>query len=217
MSSNRKSPTRSSSSFSAISLRTPRHQELDPSLYSIRPSTGFIWTAEMLEAGKAMYLATLQTPRPNPDDMQIQMSPSITNDYDEREEFEMDFNLDDDVVEIKHGSPLRKRQIEEIDKDSRKRKRFRISELPEDDRHLWSMFFEAVRLDYVQKGPDDPAPEGDTRGKKRLADNRVLIQMIKRRHRMMFREDAKPLAKRELEAVNAYQRVYDDFLGETAY
>ncbi len=122
----------------------------------------------MLEAGKAMYLATLQTPRPNPDDMQIQMSPSITNDYDEREEFEMDF-------------------------------------------------FEAVRLDYVQKGPDDPAPEGDTRGKKRLAGNRVLIQMIRRRHRMMFREDAKPLAKRELEAVNAYQRVYDDFLGETAY
>jgi len=171
----------------------------------------------MLEAGKAMYLATLQTPRPNPDDMQIQMSPSITNDYDEREEFEMDFNLDDDVVEIKHGSPLRKRQIEEIDKESRKRKRFRISELPEDDRYLWSMFFEAVRLDYVQKGPDDPAPEGDTRGKKRLADNRVLIQMIRRRHRMMFREDAKPLAKRELEAVNAYQRVYDDFLGETAY
>ena len=140
----------------------------------------------MLEAGKAMYLATLQTPRPNPDDMQIQMSPSITNDYDEREEFEMDFNLDDDVVEIKHGSPLRKRQIEEIDKESRKRKRFRISELPEDDRYLWSMFFEAVRLDYVQKGPDDPAPEGDTRGKKRLADNRVLIQMIKRCHRMMF-------------------------------
>jgi len=41
--------------------------------------------------------------------------------------------------------------------------------------------------------------------------------MIKRRHRMMFREDTKPLAKRELEAVNAFQRVYDDFLGETAY
>ena len=136
MSSNRKSPTRSSSSFSAISSRTPRHQELDPNLYSIRPSTGFILTAEMLEADKAMYLATLQTPRPNPDDMQIQMLPSITNDYDEHEEFEMDFNLDDDVVEIKHGSPLRKRQIEEIDKDSRKRKRFRISELPEDNRHL---------------------------------------------------------------------------------
>jgi len=33
----------------------------------------------------------------------------------------------------------------------------------------------------------------------------------------MFWEDAKPLAKRELEAVNAYQSVYDDFLGETAY
>src|SRR5438046_10448064 len=93
----------------------------------------------MLEAGKAMYLATLQRPRPNPDDMQIQMSPSITNDYDECEEFEMDFNLDDDVVEIKHGSPLRKCQIEEIDKESRKRKRFRISELPEADRYLWSM------------------------------------------------------------------------------
>ena len=83
----------------------------------------------MLEADKAMYLATLQTPRPNPDDMQIQMSPSITNDYDKHEEFKMDFNLDDDVVEIKHGSPLRKCQIEEIDKDSRKRKCFWISEL----------------------------------------------------------------------------------------
>ena len=171
----------------------------------------------MLEAGKAMYLATLQMPRPNPDDMQIQMSPSITNDYDEREEFEMDFNLDDDVVEIKHGSPLRKRQIKEIDRESRKRKRFWISELPEDDRHLWSMFFKTVRLDYVQKGPDDPTPEGDTRGKKRLADNCVLIQMIKRRHHMMFWEDAKPLAKRELEAVNAYQRVNDDFLGKAVY
>jgi hypothetical protein len=83
----------------------------------------------MLEASKAIYLATLQTPRPapaNPDDTQIQMSPSI-NGYDEREEFEMDLNLDDDCGRIKHGSPLRKRQIEEIeiDRGSRKRKRFR--------------------------------------------------------------------------------------------
>src|SRR5438046_1732887 len=85
-------PTKSSSSFSAISSCTPRHQDFDPSLYSIRLSTEFIWTAKILDAGKAIYLATLSTSRPNPNDMQIQISPSITNDYDEHEEFEMDFN-----------------------------------------------------------------------------------------------------------------------------
>ena len=191
------------------------------------------WTAEMAETAKAMYLTTLQRSIPVANDNEYgkdDMLPSL-NRYmdgarygeqygDQLEESDVDPNLDDDVVEIKHGSPLRKRRMEEIDTDEKgckKRRRFRISDLPEDEKPLWSMFLEAVRLDYVQKGPDNPAPEGETRGRKRLADNRELISMIKRRHRMMFGEDARPLAKREIEGVSTYQRAYDDFLGETAY
>ena len=73
------------------------------------------------------------------------------------------------------------------------------------------MFLEAVRLDYIQKGSDNPAPEGETKGRKRLSDNRELISMIKRRHHMMFGEDARLLVKREIEGVSTYQRAYDDF------
>ena len=110
--------------------------------------------------------------------------------------------------------------MEEIDTDEKgykKRRRFRILDLPEDEKPLWSMFLEVVRLDYIQNGPNNSAPEGETRGRKRLANNRKLISMIKCRHCMIFGEDARPLAKTEIEGVSTYQRAYDDFLGETAY
>src|SRR5205814_10026649 len=95
-------------------------------------------------------------------------------------------------------------EIDTYEKGCKKRSRFMISDLPEDEKPLWSMFLEAVRLDYVQKGPDNPAPEGERRGRKRLADNRELISMIKRRHRTMYGDDARPLAKREIEGVSTY-------------
>ena len=111
----------------------------------------------MAETAKAMYLATLQRSMPVANDNeygQDDMLPSI-NRYmdgarygeqygDQLEESDVDPNLDDDLVEIKHGSPLRKRRMEEIDKDEKgckKRRRFRISDLPEDEKPLYGQCF----------------------------------------------------------------------------
>src|SRR5438477_11199885 len=125
----------------------PRPDALDPSLDSIGPNTfvspaGGQWTVEMAETAKAMYLATLQRSMPVANDNEYGQDDMLlsVNRYmdgarygeqygDQLEESDVDPNLDDDLVEIKHGSPLRKRRLEEIDKDEKgckKRRRFRI-------------------------------------------------------------------------------------------
>ena len=67
----------------------------------------------------------------------------------------------------------------------RKRVRYRISDAPENDQPRWRRLCEAVVLDFIQKGPDTPAPEGHG-SKKRYADDRPLRRIIKNRYKEVF-------------------------------
>jgi hypothetical protein len=108
-----------------------------------------------------------------------------------------------DMMEISRGDFLQRGKCSNDSKEVlvRKRERFKLSSLTDEDRAKWGVLMEAVRLDYVQKGPDAPAPEGEWKGKKRGADDRGLMDIVQRRHSHVFGHDAPALTPREIEAV----------------
>ena len=71
---------------------------------------------------------------------------------------------EDDCISIMDGALLRNKKGS-TSSDSGvlgSRKLFRISGLPEAEKQRWQHFYEAVVLDYIQHGPVDPTPEGDS-------------------------------------------------------
>ena len=57
-----------------------------------------------------------------------------------------------------------------------------------------------VTMDYVQNG-DLPVPEGEWKGKKRAADERVLMTLIQHRYSHVFESKTSVMTPREIEAV----------------
>jgi hypothetical protein len=90
------------------------------------------------------------------------------------------------MVQIIRGKQLRE-QVSKTDKsEGKQRDRFRLSEIQDaDEKECWQRLFEAIVLEYVQKGPDDCAPEREG-SRKKEADDRALIALIKSRYASIF-------------------------------
>jgi len=80
--------------------------------------------------------------------------------------------------------------------------RFKLSSLSSKEKPRWRRFYEAVVLDYIQKGPDQPAPDGEA-GRRRI-DDREITKLIKKRFLQIFclPSDPKELTSEQLEAVS---------------
>ena len=96
----------------------------------------------------------------------------------------------DSMIAIKDGGEL---QVTKERKERSKRKRFMISNgnLSKDDREQWSLLCEAVRMDYVQRGPD-PRYESSAERSAHADDSESSAAIIFR-HRDMFGPDAPKL------------------------
>jgi hypothetical protein len=99
------------------------------------------------------------------------------------------------MVKIVHGRELFETNVKQNVKYDKKetaydteekgpnRKRFKLSDVPSTDKPRWQRLYEAVVLDYIQKGPDEPAHDGEGR---RRTDDRATIQLIKARYAQIF-------------------------------
>ena len=99
----------------------------------------------------------------------------------------------------------------------RKRVRYRISDAPENDQPRWRRLCEAVVLDFIQKGPDAPAPEGHG-SKKRYADDRALRRIIKNRYKEVFNKpnDTQHMTELQIEMVIVCLRILITRFGNAA-
>jgi hypothetical protein len=112
-----------------------------------------------------------------------------------------DTDKENSSVEIYEGFGNKGEEIVE-----RSRKRFRLSALSSKEKPRWRRFYEAVILDYIQKGPDQPAPDGEA-GRRRT-DDRDMIKLIKKRFLQMFclPFDPKESTSEQVEAVSSALR-----------
>src|SRR5436305_8082251 len=91
---------------------------------------------------------------------------------------------------IKEGTFLGKENSEKRKRfGRRKRIRWNIQYAPESERGKWSILFEAVRLDFVYKGPDNLSSfEYEGKGRRRTADDGETRFMITQRYKQIFLE-----------------------------
>src|SRR5271154_959259 len=103
------------------------------------------------------------------------------------------FELSDDdrMIFIKEGTLLRNETSEKRKRfERRKRLRWNIQDAPESKRGKWSILFEAVRLDFVQKDPDNLSSfEHDGKGRRHTADDEETRFMITQRYKQIFGDD----------------------------
>ncbi len=113
----------------------------------------------------------------------LQMSTPVAefSDFDElMEPLEFELGDDDRIISIKEGNFLRgensgKRKLF----GRRKRRWWNIQDAPQSLCGKWSILFEVMRLDFVQKGPDNPSPfEHDGKGRRLTADDEETRFMI---------------------------------------
>ena len=99
----------------------------------------------------------------------------------------------------------------------RKCVRYRISDASENDQPRWRRLCQAVVLDFIQKGPDTPAPEGHG-SKKRYADDRPLRRIIKNRYKEVFNKpnDTQHMTELQIEMVIAYLSILFTRFGNAA-
>jgi len=114
-----------------------------------------------------------------------------------------DINDDDGMVSIKEGTFLRTQNSGNSKQPGgRKRQRWNIQDAPESKRGKWSILFESVRLDFVQKGPDNPSlVEHDGKGRRRTADDEETKLMITKRYEEIFGKDENPMTKLQMDVV----------------
>jgi len=95
------------------------------------------------------------------------------------------------------------------------RKRFKINDLPLEERAQWRRFFEAVVLDYINMGPEPLVPTG--KGRRETVDHRPLNALIDNRYVMLFGADAPSLTNLQRETVrNCMSKAMIILLGTTA-
>ena len=116
---------------------------------------------------------------------------------------EFELSNDERMISIKEGSFLRgensgKRKLF----GDRKRRWWNIQDAPQSKQGKWSILFEAVRLDFVQKGPDNRSPfEHDSNGRRLTADDEETRFMITKRYERIFGENEIPMTKMQMDAV----------------
>lgn len=110
----------------------------------------------------------------------------------------------DSMIAIKDGGEL---QVTKECKERSKRKRFMISRgiLSKDEQVQWRLLCEAVRMDYVQRGPDPPYESSTERSSH--ADDHESSAAITFRHRDMFGPDAPKLNDIQMTYVPSYSIV----------
>jgi hypothetical protein len=87
---------------------------------------------------------------------------------------------------------------------SRKRDRFKIKMASGPDAAKWSVLMEAVRLDFVQKGPDSVMSTAIGCTTKRHPNEADTLKIIHRRYHMMFGMNAPPIDGKQLHAVSSF-------------
>ena len=109
-----------------------------------------------------------------------------------------------DYSQIRVGQILRRAHGSETVTATRKRNRFTLREVPENDRPTWRLFFEAIRLDYIRRGPNPTLSDSDSSGNnRRTVDDRDSIRAINGRYHMIFGNEARPLDAHQMEAVTS--------------
>ena len=123
--------------------------------------------------------------------------------HEPRESPVFDLSEDDGMVSIKEGNFLHTQNSGNSKQPGgRKRQRWNIQDAPESKRGKWSILFESVRLDFVQKGPDNPSlVEHDGKGRRRTADDEETRLMITKRYEEIFGKDENPMTKLQMDAV----------------
>jgi hypothetical protein len=86
---------------------------------------------------------------------------------------------------------------------TRKRDRFKIKTTPGPDAAKWSVLMEAIRLDFVRKGPDSVKATTVGYGTKRQPNEADTLRIIDRRYRMIFGINAPPMDGKQLHAVSS--------------
>ena len=136
-----------------------------------------------------------------PGDRAPAIDPSLRMLYQEPTYEDMDED-DDYYIGIKDGATLRNKQWS-ASGDSGvvggSRKLFRISGLPEAEKQRWQRFYEAIVLDYIQHGPVDPTPEGDSRQNMNLD---AFETNIESRYAKMFGENVPKMTEPQMRSVS---------------
>ena len=136
-----------------------------------------------------------------PGDRAPAIDPSLRMPYQEPTYEDMD-EEDDDYIGIKDGAPLRNKQWSALSDSGvvgGSRKLFRISGLPEAEKQRWQRFYEAIVLDYIQHGPVDSTPEGDSRQNINLD---AFETNIESRYVKMFGENLPKMTEPQMRSVS---------------
>ena len=74
------------------------------------------------------------------------------------------------------------------------------------DSAKWTVLMEAVRLDFVQKGPDTMMSSTWGDGAKRQANENDTLRVIDNRYRMIFGTYATPIQENPLQSVSSLMK-----------
>jgi len=145
--------------------------------------------------------------RSSPDDQSlIRSSPPPVSRVGQSDESDLEditnnkWTDSDGIIEIMKGHKLgtSKSKIgSAVNQRGNSRNRFRIYNESDENQKGWSLIFEAIRLDYIQKGPCPPSDQDES---SRLLDDTELRRICYNRYCMIFGKDA-VLNARQLEAV----------------
>ena len=122
--------------------------------------------------------------------------------------FTSDFDKDNKIVTIIDGKKLRdsSTSISRMALSNSMRSRFRIRDQPEEDRSLWTLLFSVIKLDVVDKGPDNMSYE--FKGSKTTFDpDHEWFNLIKSRYETIFERSIDTLSPLGLEAVIHFQDI----------
>jgi hypothetical protein len=168
---------------------------MDPSLQAkpnLSSSRQFGLTMDLSPARSDLNFIQTSTPAEELSDLDEPMEPPV-------------FHLSDHdrMISIKEGTLLRGENSGKRKQfGRRKRLRWNIQDAPESKRGQWSILFEAARLDFVQKGPDNISSlEHDGKGRRRTADDEETRLMVTKRYKQIFGEDEIPMTKMQMDAV----------------
>jgi len=118
--------------------------------------------------------------------------------------------VDPDVVMIHDGPEIRpppKASKSAVDSGKKRKARW---VMPKGDSKIqWKRLIEAVTMDYIQKGPDDPSPLPERQKVKKVpADDRAIKRLIKHRYEMIFKPvDGRRMTEIEIEGVMLFLMV----------
>jgi hypothetical protein len=168
---------------------------IDPSLQARSNSYG---------SRRSRSIMDLSPPHPDLNFLQTSTPAEEPSDFDEpMEPPPFDLSDDDRMISIKEGTFIRRENSGKGKPGGRrKRLRWNIQDAPESKRGKWSILFEVVRLDFVQKRPDNASSfEYDGKGRRRTADDEETKFMITQRYKQIFGHDEIPMTKMQMDAV----------------